>query len=63
MDIIGAFEATNGFCVGTAGFVSGGNIYALNIYGDDSSTPGDDGMNPGDNFILCVYDASEVELY
>ena len=63
VDIIGAFEATNGFCVGTASFVSGGNIYALNIYGDDSSTPEDDGMNPGDNFILCVYDASEGEVY
>jgi hypothetical protein len=58
VDIIAAFEPVSGICVGTGEFTSGGNIYGLNIYGDDSTTPEDDGMNPGENFLLVVYDAS-----
>ena len=59
VDIIAAFEPVSGICVGTGEFTSGGNIYGLNIYGDDSTTPEDDGMNSGENFLLVVYDASE----
>jgi hypothetical protein len=63
VDIIAAFEPVAGICVGTGFFVSGGYIYGLNIYGDDTTTPEEDeGMNSGENFVLCVYDESAGEV-